>query len=566
VRPDQTVFQQIPLITNWRVTDNADQVREIMREHEQGNFLSSSVFWEEILTDDRIGAVMDTRIGGLLAADLHFVPSEEKSKAKKLADVLGGHDQTEDDGLWLRMMDPDTAAELLKWKIGLGVAFGPITWETKNGEWVPRVTPWHPRFLRFDWGTWRFAVVSWGQPVIYLPRTDEEARGDGKWFFWGGYRSWMTGLVRSLGMPYIDRTWQQRDAARYSEKYGLNLIEGKVPSGATDAEKADFGEALQNLGSEPTIVTPQGRSKDDASFGIEIHECTAQGWQIFKERENSLNTNVAVRVLGQNLTTEVKGGSLAASKVHEGIRGDVKRRDAHFFKAAREQILTWWAYFNYGDPNLAPYPRPAITAALDPVDEATQLLTLMQAVAQAPPEVDTAAILEAHGVPVLEGQALTAKLARLAATRPQAGLPGDSKPGAKTVGDATASKMASAIAGEAQESPESEEASTATGLTASLGELVALKAGTIPAKRQAKYHEAVAAIARRKAAKALQPLIEETLGEINRAQSFEDIKRFVIRQARAKGAGVSELAKIVERVNILANLQGRSDVLDHVLK
>jgi hypothetical protein len=564
MQPNLTDYQQIPLTTNWRTTESVGDLRRIMQQHEQGYFLDSSVFWEECLTDDRIGAVIDTRIGGLLASNLHFQPAEKgKRKLQKMADLLGGHDQSEDDGLWLRMMDPDTAAELLKWKIGLGVAYGTITWQTKNGEWVPRVTAWHPRWLRFDWSRWQFAVCTWGSPVVYLPRTDEDPRGDGKWFFWGGYRSWMTGLVRSLGMAYIDRSWEQRDAARYSEKYGLNIIEGKVPAGAAKPEKESFHRALANLGNETTIITPQGKTKDDASFGLEIHECTAQGWQIFKAREETLNTNIAVRVLGQNLTTEVQGGSLAASKVHEGIRGDVKRRDAHFYKAAREQILSWWALYNYGNADLAPYPRPEIEAALDPVDEATQLLTLMQAMQISPPDVDVGAILEAHGVPTLEGDALAEKMARMPAQPVAPGQPGEAKP-TTGISDGTADKIAGAMTSGKED--KKDDTSTEVKLGATPRALVALKAGTVPAKRQAHYSDAVAARSARQAAQALTPLIEETLASINQAQSFEDIKRLIVHQARRKGVSADGLAKIVERVNIMAHLQGRADVLGHVFK
>ena len=622
-QPDQTQFQQIPLITNWRVTDNVSQLREIMREHEMGHFLSSSVFWEECLTDPRIGAVIDTRIGGLLSADLHFQPAYDHArKAKKLADMLGGHDQTEDDGLWIRMMDPDAAYELLKWKIGLGVAYGPITWTTKDGEWIPRVTPWHPRFLRFDWSRWQFAVCSWGEPVIYLPRTEEEARSDGKWFFWGGYRSWMTGLVRSLGMAYIDRQWTERDWARYCEKYGLNIIEGKAPSSAKTEEKAAFQAALANLGNEPTILTPQGRQQGDASFGLEIHECTAQGWQTFKMRKEALDTDIAVRVLGQNLTTEVKGGSLAASKVHEGIRGDVKRRDAHFFQACREQLLCWWAWYNFGDPELAPYPRPEITAALDPLDEANMLLSIMQALAIAPPELDTGAVMDSHGLPVREGADLDEARARMP-QQPPAGLPGQPVQKALgpvgkgpsltataqgsiiTVNEARAAQglpalaadgnltiaeyqakhaavITQAVNAEAGTSAESAPAEQGEpnghshdeprspgqfGLRATIGEIIALKSTpkTVVKRRQF-YSAARIEKARKLAAAALEPELESLLTLIRHSQSFDEIKRHVVNEARKPGASTEKLAKLTERLNILASLEGRKDALVGALK
>src|SRR5512136_2888442 len=102
--PNLERFYQLPLYTNWRSTDSIDTLRTIMQEHEQGYLLNSSTFWEECLTDDRIGAVFDTRTGGITGADLGFIAADDKRKSSKLAALLGGSDQSEDDGLWLRMV------------------------------------------------------------------------------------------------------------------------------------------------------------------------------------------------------------------------------------------------------------------------------------------------------------------------------------------------------------------------------------------------------------------------------------------------------------------------------
>jgi hypothetical protein len=64
----------------------------------------------------------------------------------------------------------------------------------------------------------------------------------------------------------------------------------------------------------------------------------------------------------------------------------------------------------------------------------------------------------------------------------------------------------------------------------------------------------------------LAPTIEALLGHIDNAKSFADIKAIVVKAARKRGAGVEEIAKLVERVNLLAHLQGREDVLHHVMK
>lgn len=603
MRPDTKVFRQLPLYTNWRSTDSIDTLREIMQEHEQGCFLNSSTFWEECLTDDRIGAVFDTRLGGLTGADLSFVAANDKRKSTNLANALGGSDKTADDGLWLRMVDSMTAEEILKWKLGIGVAFGKIDWDTSNGQWVPKVTCWHPRFLRWDWAYWGYVVTSWGEPIVYLPKPDENIRCDGKWFVWGGYRSWMTGLVRSLGVPYIDRGWNQRDAARYSEKYGMGIIEGKTPAGASEPEKRAFENRLRGLGNEPTIVNPQGRTKDEPGWGIELHQVGGEGWQIFKGREDQLNSNIAIRVLGQNLTTEVQGGSLAASKVHERVRGDVKRRDAEFFRVIREQVLTWWAQYTTGDPELAPYPRPSFDAPEDPLADAQELLTIVTAIEKAPPELDTQAILETHGLPVREGDALAAAIERFRALQPQqAGgtgsvliTPSASASAAVTKvnevraqqgleplvvdGDLTVAEyMAkhSSIISRATnaESGQAESQGGAVDLRAvsQLSEAVSLRSPTGANRRRAKYQDAQSKIAARAASKTLRPFIQRVLqivgspdGEEDRGAWFQRLRREIVAEGQRRGVDVEGLAKLTEQVNILARLHGREESLNKVL-
>ena len=596
MRPDTRVLQQLPVTTNWRTIDSVAAYREIMIEHEQGYFMQSSMMWEEILTDDRIAAVVDTRIDGLLAADIEFVPVDERRKSKQLAEELGGSDRTEDDGLWLRMLDPDNAKQLLRWYLGLGFCYGLIVYDTKDGKWVPRVVPWHPRFVRWDWSTWQFAVTAWNEPIVHLPRTDENPRSDGKWFVWGGYRSWMNGMVRTLGVPYLDRTWNQRDAARRSEKYGMGIVKGMVPPGPPTEDKARFGADLRNLGAEPTIVCPQGEN-GTPGFDVEVVEVAGEGWQIFGNREESLNKNVAVLVLGQNLTTEATSGSgTLAGSVHERVRGDKKRADARFFAKCREQVLCWWALYNMGDADLAPYPKAVVESTPDPLVEAQVLLAIVSAIEKAPPELDTQAILEAHGLPVREGEELAAAIERFRALQPQqAGSTGSGSvlitPSASAAvtkvnevraqqgleplavdGDLTVaeymakhssiiSRATNAESGQA----ESQGGTVDLRAVARLSEAVALRAGQGKTRKQAKYQVVQAQRAARVASKAMRPFVEKVLRALEGAESFDDCRRAIIAEAQRNGADMDQLAELVKNVNLLARLHGREAALTPLL-
>jgi len=549
--PSLQRYTQIPILTNWRQTDSVWQLRQIMEEHEYGTFINSAPLWEEMLTDDRIAAVVETRVGGLMCADLIFKPGLEKQKASKLADAMGGADRTRDDGLWNRIVSHDAAKELLRWKIGLGVAFGPIVWTPTKDSFTPRVIPWHPKYLRWDHGQRRFFVVTLEGQQIMMPDTEEEPRGDGAWFMWGGHRSWMQGLIRSLGMKFIDRTWNERDWSRRNEKYGMAILEGKYPADASEPDKERWKGQLAGLGNEPTVMTPQRDEKlGKPGYGIELHELKGEGWQCFGDRKKSLDADIAIRVLGQELTTSTAAnGNRALGEVHEKTRTDIKRDDAAIFPRLRDQVLCWHAYHNLGDPELAPYPEPQIGTPDDPLADAQELLTIVTAIEKAPPELDVVSILEAHGMPINEGDALAARLEQMRALRPAAppALPGQGQP---------------------QEGQPPAPGGNQVDLRAvsALSEAVALRAGTSATRKVAKYQVVQAQRAARAASKMLRPFITEVLAAIDGAHSFEDLRRAIVAQARRSGADLAQMAKLFEQANLLARLHGREAALANVLR
>jgi phage gp29-like protein len=338
----------------------------------------------------------------------------------------------------------------------------------------------------------------------------------------------------------------------------MGIIKGLTPGGGDTEDKARFGSALRNLGAEPTIVCPQGEN-GAPGFDVEVVEAKGEGWQIFGDREKGLNTNIAVRVLGQNLTTEVSGtGSLAAGKVHEMVRGDIKRSDARFYAKLRDQVLTWWTGYNYGDPELAPYPKAQIVQPAEPIDDAKELLTVVTAIAAAPPELDVTAIMEAHGFPILEGDELAARLQRMRALMPVA--PASGSPGAGTPQASEQGADGTPPAAASDTSP--------TGLTAvrALSDFVSLSAGTGAARRRAKYQDVQAQRATRVASKTLRPFIAKVLAAVDSATSFEDMRRLIVAEARHRGADVAGLEKLVAQVNMLARLHGREAALATVIK
>lgn len=575
-RPDLSRFREIPAFSQWRQRDLYEQVANDLRNHDYGYFYGSAALVDEMMTDDRISGVLNTRIGGFLSVPTSFRQANGKRKSLKLAETLGGAEDTEDDGIWPEILSQDSARELLKWRIMLGVAVAEIVWETTENAWTPRIIPVHPRYLRWDWVKQRFILYMYEPTTtIELPETQHQPRSDGKWIVWGGLRSWMNGAVRALGTKYLGRQWNDRDWLRYNEKHGLPAIKGKMPSESNAEEKDAFRSDLNNMSSEPTILCPQ--QQDGVGFDVEWMETSGQstGGVTFHDLKSSLDSDIAILLLGQNLTTEMgangaASGSRAGGEVHNLIRIDKKREDAGLYTVVRQQVLTYWAGFTSGDPELAPYP----TAQVDPPDdEAKEAQTLNalgdagQKLKTANPRTDLETIWETYGIPQLDENDPKAQ-----PPEPPPQFEGPGAPGFHAFGaDGTH------IAGPHPTKEEARAAGEKAGGSGPVvikqqqareqqaeppekrGQLVALSASTSAGKRQARYKDALTNKAARRAAVALGPLVERINSIIETSSGPDDLKRKLV--AMYRHSRPNELAKVFERTNILANLAGRHDLI-----
>jgi phage gp29-like protein len=395
---------ELPVISVFRQYSKAAQIASVMREHDFGTFSRSAGLVDEALTDDRIAGVSEQRVAAIKAAPFTVEPAGERRIERKRAEELGGNDKQR--GLWRSIVSNETLGELLMWGWWLGFAYAKIDWVREPRMWMPRLAIWHPKWARWDWEARRFVVQTQTGASESLPRPDLEPRGDGKWFLWCPYGvqyGWMRAVIRSLADSYISRSWTKRDWDRYVERQALAIMLMKVPSSALNEDKLAVFNQLNNLGSEAAVMLPQASTKDGVSYSLEKLEFEARTWEAMKARKEALDTDIAIRILGQNLSTEVKEGSFAAAQTHNLVRLDRAIADAQIGPALRAQVLTWWAEYNYGDPELAPWPTFHVEPPEDETGEGQAMKAIgegITALKTAEPRIDATAIIEEHGYPI----------------------------------------------------------------------------------------------------------------------------------------------------------------------
>lgn len=332
------------IIPDWDVLST----KTALNSHEQGLFQTSSQMAVAMGRDDRITAVIGTLVDGLLALPFNMAPADVtpgKIKARRIAETIEAH--------WESIAPVDELSAILWWFILLGVAPVQVTWTTVGDMWIPRLNAWDPQFLYWDQGDRVFKLNTQDGVIDLVP-------GDGDWMLLtAGDRGWMRGAIRSISTDWMSRQWVKRDWNRYNEKHGLPLTKVMVPSSSEQGEKSEFYRDMIQANSSGTVMLPQNVDGNQGAYDIELLEAKDRAWESFPGLEKSANKNIAVRILGQNLTTEVEGGSLAAANIHNLIRLDRLQSVANLLSCIiREQVLWPMVRFNFPDSEgFAPTPH-----------------------------------------------------------------------------------------------------------------------------------------------------------------------------------------------------------------
>ncbi len=385
-------YKDLPIISPNQRWDSVTAVRSALQEFVTGQFVAASEIVEQMMADDRINGVVMQRINGLLGLPFSMnATDDDDDKAVEVAE--------EARKAWPLITDSATLREVWKWGNFLGVGVAEKLYQTGE-KWTPRLKFWHPRYLYWRWDTRSYWMHTQTGPV-------EIKEGDPHWLLYtpfGYYRGWMGGLIRSLAIPWLFRQFGYRDWGRFNEVHGLPIRAILEPAEWGDEDKRKALREVALMASESIVRLPQRQGK--GGFDLKLIEAMSQTYDSFKLGMEQANSSIAIVVLGQNLSTEVKGGAYAAAQVHERVAASVIRFDAESLGVtAREQVLVEWAAFNFARPDLAPTPtwdtRPPEDkkAKAEAYEKFAQ--TIEKLLAEGIP-VDVLAMCEEYGIPIRE--------------------------------------------------------------------------------------------------------------------------------------------------------------------
>jgi phage gp29-like protein len=527
MKPTKITVTTLPshTVTSWTYAS----VLSAIDAHETGDFSRSAALADAFGRDDRINACITTRIQavtGKHGADFSIQPSTKgnKSRAKRLAKDV--------ETWWYDALPERTLKRIFRDVLYMGISISRLEWNRRGAQWIPKAIPWPMRDVYWD-ETRRCFIVS------AIEGQFEVRRGDPNWLIVASSNDepWMDGLVRALGLPYFLRTLSARDWARFCERHGLPIIAIKEPTDADEDAKKAFASGIRNMGREGVIRLPQSTDsmgERGNGFDVSFIEARDTAWQTFEAFRKDLSTSIAVGVLGQNLTTEVQGGSLAAASMHDSVRREYRDSDVELLSTEiHDGVFVPYVGFHYpNDIDATPWPH---WDTAEPADQTKIVQTANQAAAaivafkQAGLRVDLPAFLESVGIPMLAGDPL------------------EEVEETETEGDPV-------------EPPEDDDEETeATSVRLASGDVPSDAKGFVDGQR---FVDDLAHNTALAASKALAPSLDKLIEIIDAADSFEDV-RAALGDTYASMTS-DDLEELIERAEIMARLAGRVAVLQDV--
>jgi len=544
----------------------------VIRQADAGDLTLVADLCDQILADDRFGELLRQLADDVLGCDLTF----EKTLRTIVGSAEKADELLED---WEHGYDDDELKNLLIWTLVTGIGFGKHeAWvETRNGRIVPALKWWHPQHFGFKAksGPGVGGFSAYGDLSKHAWHVREPSRGnwtpvaagDGNWVIItrsSEYSPWRNGLWRGLAPWWLLKQYAMIDSGVHTEKTSKVVVTSSHDSGITAEQRRQLAQYVYESGKDAVIALPEG-------CDMKLLELQANVDQLYHAQIRLANESAALTILGQNLSTTVGAGSLAATKEHAKKEGRRVRNAAQMLsKGLKSQSLSWWAEFNFGTSDLAPYPHwhtepdedfEAKANSLSVVS--TALLTLKTAGW----EIDEETLEEEYGVQLKKTKALDARENAEPGDTDGDGIPhnepgnatGDKpQPDGAPVPQPTGDKPPKRT----PPKPQPRKPSKPTPATAMLasGDNPADAAGFI---RGQIYTDALTDKQVKLVAGELSPFVDRLLAAINGASDYEDVRYRVIKTFQNE-ADPDRLSHLIERGILLADLAGRYAVTEDV--
>lgn len=158
-----------------------------------------------------------------------------------------------------------------------------------------------------------------------------------------------TAVMSSCFWPVTFRSNGLKFWTIFLEKYGMPFLLAHAEEGAQAERISEIADILENMVTDALAVVPKG-------YEVEMMEATegkGKADSFHAVYLDYMNREIDIAILSTNLTTEVQGGSYAASKSHMEIREDIIESDSIIVEQAFQKVIDLTHSFNFSGPSPA---------------------------------------------------------------------------------------------------------------------------------------------------------------------------------------------------------------------
>lgn len=324
-------------------------VRVAIDAHDIGQFRSSGILVDAMLKDPWIFSCCNTLVYGVIG--LHegwrwedgYVPTKEDEARLEITNKW-----------WECFLQSSVPATIVKWIANMGFSIVTKAWnltETEDGEiYIPDCHVVHPSNVYLEVYSGKYYVITQTHGVVeidkYDPRIQLIKHVDSE-------RPFMQGAVRSLGMVWIDKITAQAAWRSFLDLFGNPLKVFTTDREYSTPPEGDVEDFKSMLASSLQWGTPIHLMKDET---LDLLQADSNSGDAFDKKIAADNKEISLVYLGQNLTTDVSSGSMAAAKVHENVKADYIEAYAKMLNSALYQIVKEFYLFNFGEGVEVPMP------------------------------------------------------------------------------------------------------------------------------------------------------------------------------------------------------------------
>lgn len=340
-------YEMDPLFpsSGWQAKD----IMMALNSHDQGNFANSELLYHAMTKEPRIGSALEQRIQLRKNFDRTIqIPKDAPPRMKQMALLF--------DQNYAEMVPEHAETEIMRRTIMFGFCICRQYMIVKDGMILPVIEPWTHSSCWWNIYDRNFYVTTREGDVVPVV-------GD-PWIIFtvGGSRPWLNGAIRKLALSFflLDHAFDRWMSFNDTEAAAIRVVHMPVMT----REQIEGGAAVKAaaaLRAGDTYAEPEGYE-----FKLVTAEGRGGAYKAFQDLIQIAHNEVSITLLWNNLTQEIKGGSLAAATQADVYQLRAAKSDVEIFgNPLYETSCRIWVEKNftpslYGETTLTQY-RPKFT-------------------------------------------------------------------------------------------------------------------------------------------------------------------------------------------------------------